>query len=774
MLKRLVRELRRRRVPQVAGFYLAAGWVVFEVAESTFPRLGLPDWTITFVLILLLLAFPLVVGLAWFYDVTPEGLRRTPAPAHNGPSEAGASADRAFGRIAVAGAIVVLALAGGAFVIFGGGDGEVKVAADAMVVLPFTVRGGDDVDVLAEGMVDLLSAKLDGVGELRSADPNAVLSLAGGAVDATGGRDLARRLGAGHYVLGSVLEFGGDLRLQAAIYETEGAGEPVAEADVEGPVTSFLALVDELAADLLVAGDLAPPGRMPRIAALTTDDLDALRHFLEGERALRDTRYDDAIARFERAVEADTAFALAYYRMAVASSWAERHALKERAIDNATVHENRLSERDRALLAAFAARQAGRHAEALRRYRAIVTSYPADLEAWYELGEVMLHRSHVLGIPLSELAGPFERTLELDPGHGVALYHLSNVAAWVRDTATVDSITRVFRERMGGRAPLSLEAQWAFLAGDAAARDTILDAAGADGNWSDYAFAAFATDDLDKARALMTACEVASAPPYVSEAIATIVADMGHRTEALDWLEAREAGTPGPPVRTALLAAQPFLRTPAPRLEGLRERLLAWDPGGPRMEPIEAEEWGSLDPIRPQLRLYLLGLLDARLGADGGALRWAEELEAMDGAPEIRTLGADLGRHIRAQVHFDQGSPAEALRVIEGASFWEKSDWDERLATVYGYDGPILLRAEALMALGRLREAVRWFSTTLNLTSPGYNHYRRAQAYEALGELDRAAADYSLFVHRWADADPDLQDLVQDARRRLEALATER
>jgi tetratricopeptide (TPR) repeat protein len=801
MPTRLVDELKRRRVPQVAGFYLAGGWLAFEVADATFPRLGLPDWTVTLVLVLLLLAFPLVVGLAWLYDVTPEGVRRTEAPAPGpdatgsragaGPDSAtrarvadAAAADRvaapspAFVRIAVTGAILVLALAGGAFILFGGGEPDLELAPDALVVLPFTVRGGEDVDVLAEGMVGLLSAKLDGAGELRTADPNAVLSLTRGETDADGARALARRLAAGHYVLGSVLEFGGDLRLEASIYATDGDPEPVAEASVEGPDSSFLALVDELAAALLVAGDLAPPGRMPRIAAMTTENLDALRHFLEGERAIRETRYAEAITRFERAVEADSAFALAYYRMAVAASWAERPELLEGAIKSALRHQDRLAVRDRSLLVAYAAQWDGRNVEAERRYRDIVASYPSDLEAWYELGEVILHEGSFLGIPAPEAREPFERTLALDPGHGAALFHFTNIAAWAQDTILLDSATRAMGRALGGETPMAIRAQWAFARGNPADRARILEelvGSGRDGLPAVF-FAGMAARSADQVRALQAAAEDMSvswdAMAGYAERLANFLVAFGQRDAALDWLEAMEARSTEPPLRTAMLATFPYLRTPPVRLTSLRDRIQAWDPGPVRTDSIRPGEWGDLQPAWPQLRVYLLGLLDSRLGREADAIRRADQLESMNGAPAVRTLAADLARHIRAQVHLDQGRPAEALRIIEGASYWTTNPWDSRFSIVYQHQAEKRLRAEALQALGRHRDAMRWFSV-LYIARNGYSYYRSAQSHEALGEDDLAAEHYARFVQRWADADPDFQDLVDDARARLAALAAE-
>ena len=788
MLKRLFTELRRRRVPQVAGFYLAAGWIMFEVAEGIFPRLGLPDWTITFVLVLLLLAFPLVVGLAWLYDIGPEGVRRTrPAgeegepPADALATVASSASTAAFGKIAVTGAVLVLALAGGAFVLFGDDEATPEVAADAMVVLPFTVRGGEDVSVLAEGMVGLLSAKLDGVGDLRSADPHVVLSLTGGSGStAVEGRALADRLDAAYYVLGSVLEFGGQLRLQASIYETDGRESPVAEASVEGAADSFLALVDDLAAELLVAGDFAPPGRLPRIAALTTDDLEALRFFLKGERLLLETRYGEAITQLERAVEADSAFALAWYRMSVAASWSERSALRNRTMAAAWRHRDRLGERDRALVAAWVAAKEGRHAEAEDRYREILASHPDDLEAWYELGEVVLHKGAFLGDPPSEAEPLFRRALELDPGHGAALYHLSNIAAWEWDLPLVDSTTRALRDARGGDPNVAIEAQWAFAMEDSAGMEWTL-ATIREGKEPAAAFAAvfaaWGARDVSAIREIVDAVEAAADPDPVpnwqAEGLANEWAGRGARTAAVAWLDSMETRDDGVPDRTAVLATHPYLRVPAETLERLRARLETWDPGAIRLEPLRPEEYETHDAFLPHLRLYLLGLLEARLGRSGGALRLAEDLRQLDGLPEVRTLAADLALHVRAQVAMDQGLMAEALRLIEASSFWEASPWDERFSAVLYHSGAVTLRADALQALGRYREAIRWHGTVALAPDRAYSLYRQAQAYEALGESEQAAEHYARFLELWADADPDLRDRVEDARRRLQALSGE-
>lgn len=70
-------ELKRRKVVRAAFVYIAAAWAIIEASDTIFPRLGLPEWTVTFVMILLIIVFVLVVILTWVYDITPEGIKVT-------------------------------------------------------------------------------------------------------------------------------------------------------------------------------------------------------------------------------------------------------------------------------------------------------------------------------------------------------------------------------------------------------------------------------------------------------------------------------------------------------------------------------------------------------------------------------------------------------------------------------------------------------------------------------------------------------------------------
>ena len=73
----LLEELKRRRVFRVAMLYAVVAWLLLQIGEVTFEPLGLPEGSLRFLIVLLGLGFPILVALAWVFDVTPEGVVRT-------------------------------------------------------------------------------------------------------------------------------------------------------------------------------------------------------------------------------------------------------------------------------------------------------------------------------------------------------------------------------------------------------------------------------------------------------------------------------------------------------------------------------------------------------------------------------------------------------------------------------------------------------------------------------------------------------------------------
>lgn len=108
-------ELKRRKVVRVAMVYGGVAFAVLEGADMVFPRLGLPDWTITLVMMLAIFGFPVALVLSWAFDITRGGVERTE------PVGEGATPTTGWPMGALlAGALVGAGAAGVTLVVLGG------------------------------------------------------------------------------------------------------------------------------------------------------------------------------------------------------------------------------------------------------------------------------------------------------------------------------------------------------------------------------------------------------------------------------------------------------------------------------------------------------------------------------------------------------------------------------------------------------------------------------------------------------------------------------
>jgi len=344
------------------------------------------------------------------------------SPRASAPPAVTRAVHRRVPKVPAIAALLALAVASGlAWLAFARSGRTAEPSDTRLAVLPFSVPAAGQFGYLVEGMVDLLSRNLNGVGEQVTVDPGQVMSALEegenrGVQDAERGLEIARRLGAGRYILGSVHAASGHLRIQARLYKEEAGGlEPLAQASAEGDSTALFDLVDELSAQLLVSSDRGQGARLARTAAVTTSALPALKAYLDAERNLRAAEVDSAVAGFQLATDLDSSFALAHYRLAVAAMWTGRTGLLAPSIGRALALAERLGERDRALLSAFADMARGAPDSAERRYREILGAYPDDLEARFQLANVLYDYNAPRGRPPGEAAEHYDRVLEVDP-----------------------------------------------------------------------------------------------------------------------------------------------------------------------------------------------------------------------------------------------------------------------------------------------------------------------------------------------------------------------
>ena len=350
-------------------------------------------------------------------------------------------------------------------------------AAHTLVILPFRVAGADpDLGYLREGMVDLLAAKLTGeAGGLRAIDPRTALtawhSATGDTTDLDPARAgvLARDLGAGRVLLGGIVGRASRLMLQVAAYDAR-TGAVRARGTAEGPTDSLPELVDQLAAQLL-SGEAG--GLEARSPVLAGTPLRAVRAYLEGEQAYRAGRYAEAFDHFLAALAADSTYGPAAVGVAVAGIWyPTAEGERQRGLRLGWAARDRLGIADRTLLVALAGPRypaVSPWRERLDAWERAVAAQPGRPEAWYEYGDILMHRGPVLGIAgsaaLAERA--FARAVALDSSYAPPISHLFELGAARGDTAMTRAAAALFLAR-DSTSELSDYLRWrrARMAGD--------------------------------------------------------------------------------------------------------------------------------------------------------------------------------------------------------------------------------------------------------------------------------------------------------------------
>lgn len=660
-------------------------------------------------------------------------------------------------------------------------------AVTRVAVLPFTVRGNEEFAYLANGLVDLLSTKLDGAGNWRSVDPRLVLGVTEregteSVIDPVIGRSIADRLDADLYVLGSVVQLGEQLRLDASLYDGDAGSDAVIQASVEGPVDSVLDLLDNMAAELLAAQPEAAGARLSRIALVTSSSLPALKAYLRGVNHLRAAQYQEAADAFQSAIAADSTFALAWYQLSIAADWMLITGLGRESTRQALKYADRLSERDRRLLEARGAVVVDADAvEAERMYRAIVGTYPADVEAWSQLGELMLHWGPRRGQPLEAAREPWTRLLELEPDRADALVHLARIEASVQDVAALDAIVRRAAELAPeGDRLLELRLLQSYVRGDVGAQQRVLtdfkqegDGVIAEAWWSAGTFLDNPNVAAELAR-LLTEDSRSSDTRVVGYAVlASVAMAQGRWSAVTDVLDDMAQLNPIAALEyRTMLAATAQVSVDSAALVTYIEQLRAvdWSSISP---PAAPGVWfTALDGLHAHLAQYLIGLASARVGDMAQAIAAADALEEM-GTPEGHgSLVRDWTRGVRATAAWRSGNVEDALREIdqfEGRVYYQLAT--ASLFHTLAYEQ--YLRARLLEESGRLDEALQWYRSfegtglhDLIFLAP--SHWRRGHVYRQLGDDATARTHYEQFLELWDRADAVFRPIVEDARRQLD------
>jgi adenylate cyclase len=371
-------ELRRRKVIRAAIVYIVVAWVVVEAASVLFPSLLLPDWSERPVLAMAIIGFPLVLVLAWAFDLSPDGIQREK------PREETATANPAEAMLDAGGGESTLpAPSRSAEAALPRADSRRAIA-----VLPLTNMSGDPEneffsDGIAEEILNLLARQPN----LRVVSRTSSFSFKNTTLDVPA---IADKLGVDIVLEGSVRRAGNRVRIVAQLIDASSDAHLWSDS-YDRELEDIFAVQTDIAKRIVDAMDLDPDTCVD--CGGNTKDIDAYDYYLRGRQYYHQLTTKDlqfACQMFRKAIDNDPGFARAW------AGLADSESVIAQWVDPSPEHRE-------------AADAASRRA----------------LELAPDLAEAHGSRGHALSVngDYEAAAGEFEKALALDPVHYESLYH---------------------------------------------------------------------------------------------------------------------------------------------------------------------------------------------------------------------------------------------------------------------------------------------------------------------------------------------------------------
>src|SRR5436189_349354 len=307
-------EVKRRKVYRVAAAYIIAAGGIIQLASAAFPAWELPNWALRLVIVLLLVGFPIALILAWAFDVTPQGIRATPSVA----------TPRTHRRrniiMLVATGVMASAIAG--FFLLPRVSSARKIDK-SIAVLPFENLSDDKENAyFADGIQDDVLTNLSKIGDLKVISRTSVMPYRGKASNV---REIGKALGVSTVLEGSVRRSGNRVRINVQLIHADNDEHSWAE-DYDRDLTDVLAIQTDLAKK--ITGELQAklsPEEKAQMERKPTENGEAYLAFVQAQNlqcAVEDfDKLKQSEQLYERAVQLDPSFALAFARHSQLESW---------------------------------------------------------------------------------------------------------------------------------------------------------------------------------------------------------------------------------------------------------------------------------------------------------------------------------------------------------------------------------------------------------------------------------------------------------------------
>jgi len=318
-VQKLVAELRRRKMFRAAGIYIVASWVAVQVASLIFPAVSVPDAALRYVWIAAILLFPLLIVFAWFYDLTPAGLTRTP------PAHASETFDLSLRRTdyLILSALVIVSAAISIQLTASIRDTELvtalqysddDISPNSIAVLPFENLSADpEQQYFVSGMQDALIAGLSSVSALKVTSKTSTMRYEN-TVEAL--PIIAAQLGVAKLIEGSIFRIEDRVRITIKMLDAT-IDEQIWSRTFENDVQDVMLLQSEVARAIAEQVEVTiTPGEQAQLKSAKSINAAAYEAFLKGQfHVERYTPQDMKMAAqyYQQAVELDPNYALAHW-----------------------------------------------------------------------------------------------------------------------------------------------------------------------------------------------------------------------------------------------------------------------------------------------------------------------------------------------------------------------------------------------------------------------------------------------------------------------------
>ncbi|HEY2614237.1 MAG TPA: tetratricopeptide repeat protein [Chthoniobacterales bacterium] len=311
-------ELKRRKVYRVAVAYGVVAWLVIQISATVFPAWELPSWSLRLVIVAVLTGFPIALILAWAFDVTPSGIERTSKVETQAPA---ANSRRRRNVILLALTGVVISLVVGFLVM---PRASARKIEKSIAVLPFENLSDDKENAyFADGIQDDILTSLSKIGDLKVISRTSVMPYRGHASNV---REIGKALGASAILEGSVRRSEKRVRVNVQLINAE-TDEHIWAQDYDRDLTDVFAIQSDLAHEIASAlqAKLSPTEKA-LMDRKPTQNTDAYLLYVQAHDlfTLPDKRTTDlykAEELFQRAIQLDPNFALAYAQLSTLESW---------------------------------------------------------------------------------------------------------------------------------------------------------------------------------------------------------------------------------------------------------------------------------------------------------------------------------------------------------------------------------------------------------------------------------------------------------------------